>query len=89
MQKYKVWNLHGHHPDRLFRPLHGRDPVPARRALGREDPVEVVDAVDLVVEVDGEGDPVETVVADAAAETAGVVGLTHSLQGRGLWEFKK
>ena len=42
--------------------------------------MEVVDAVDLVVEVDGEGDAVEAVVADAAAEAPGVVGVAHRLQ---------
>jgi hypothetical protein len=31
--------------------------------------VEVIDAVDLVVKVDGEGHAVETIVADAAPET--------------------
>ncbi len=31
--------------------------------------MEVIDAVDLVVEVDGEGHAVETIVADAAPET--------------------
>ena len=42
--------------------------------------MEVVDAVDLVVEVDGEGDAVEALVAHAAPEAAGVVRLAHRLQ---------
>ena len=42
--------------------------------------MKVVDAVDLVVEVDGEGDAVEALVAHAAAEAAGVVSLTHRLE---------
>ena len=33
----------------------------------------------LVVEVYGEGYPVQAVVAHAATETPGMVGLTHSL----------
>ena len=60
--------------------LDGSDGLVAGGALGREDPVEVVDAVDLVVEVDGEGDAVEALVAHAAPEAAGVVRLAHRLQ---------
>ena len=42
--------------------------------------MKVVDAIDLVVEVDGEGDAVQALVAHAAAEAAGVVRLAHGLQ---------
>jgi hypothetical protein len=42
--------------------------------------VKIVDAVDLVVEVDGEGDAVEAVVAHAATEATGVVKVAHRLQ---------
>ena len=42
--------------------------------------MKVVDAVDLVVEVDGEGDAVEAVVADAAPEAAGMVVIAHGLK---------
>lgn len=40
----------------------------------------VVDAVDLVVNVDSERDPVETFVADTAAEAARMVRFAHGLQ---------
>ena len=63
--------------------LDGSDGLVAGGALGREDPVEVVDAVDLVVEVDGEGDAVEALVAHAAPEAAGVERLAHRLQDLG------
>ena len=63
--------------------LDGSDGLVAGGALGREDPVKVVDAVDLVVEVDGEGDAVEALVAHAAPEAAGVVRLAHRLQDLG------
>ena len=42
--------------------------------------MEVVDAVDLVVEVHGEGDAVQAVIAHAAPEAAGMVSFPHSLQ---------
>ena len=72
--------LHGDHPHRLLCPLHRRDALSTAGTLGGEDAVEVVDAVDLVVEVDREGDAVKTVVADTAAEAAGMVGLADSLE---------
>jgi hypothetical protein len=40
---------------------------PAGGAFGREDAMEVVDAVDLVVKVHREGDPVQAIVAHAAS----------------------
>ena len=43
--------LHGHHPHGLLGPFHRGDAVPTGGALRGKDPVEVVDAVDLVVEV--------------------------------------
>ena len=48
--------------------------------------MEVVDAVDLVVEVHGEGYAVQTVVAHTATETTGMVRLTHSLDREGWME---
>ena len=45
--------------------------------------MEVVDAVDLVVEVDGEGNAVEALLAHAAPEAAGVERLAHRLQDLG------
>jgi hypothetical protein len=48
--------------------------------------VKVVDAIDLIIEVDGEGDAVEAIVADAAPEAAGVVIIAHGLKY--LWKRK-
>ena len=48
--------------------------------MGSDSPVVVVDAVDLVVDVDGEGHAVQALVTDAAAEAARVVGLAHGVQ---------
>ena len=72
--------LHGHHPHRLLCPLHRRDALPARGALWSEDPVEVVDTVDLVVEVYSEGDSVKALIADAASEAARVESLADGLE---------
>ncbi len=72
--------LHGHDAHGLVGAVDGRDGVAAGGALGREDAVEVVDAVDLVVEVHGEGHAVQALVAHAAAEAAGMVRLPHGLQ---------
>ena len=49
--------------------------------------MKVVDAVDLVVEVDGEGHPVEAVVAHAAAEAARVVKVAHGLKNLKVTTF--
>jgi len=73
--------FHRHHSNRLLGPLDGSDGLVAGGALWREDPVKVVDAVDLVVEVDGEGDSVEALVAHAAPEAAGVVRLARTERG--------
>lgn len=43
-------------------------------------PVVVLDAVDLILGVHGEGDSIQALVTDDTAETAGVVGLPQSLQ---------
>lgn len=40
----------------------------------------VVDAVDLVVDVHGEGDAIQAIVADAASEATWMVALAHRLQ---------
>ena len=42
--------------------------------------MEVVDAVDLVVKVDCEGNSVQTFVADATAKAARVVVIPHRLK---------
>ena len=42
--------------------------------------VEIVDAVDLVVEVDSEGYSVEALVANAATKTSGMVIIAHGLE---------
>ena len=72
--------LHGHNSDSLLRSLHWSDAFTTAGTLGSEDAVEVIDAVDLVVEVYREGDTVQTIIADAAAEAARVVSLANSLQ---------
>ena len=72
--------LHGNHSYGFLGALHRRDSLTTGGALGGKYPMEVVDAVDLVVEVDGEGDAVEALVAHAAPEAAGVVRLAHRLQ---------
>ena len=72
--------LHGHHPHRLLRTLHRGDPLPTRGALGSEDPVEVIDTVDLVIKVDREGDPVKTVITDTTSEAARVESLADGLE---------
>ena len=72
--------LHGHHPHGLLRPLHRGDPLPTRGALGSEDPVEVIDTVDLVIKVDREGDPVKTFITDTTSEAARVESLADGLQ---------
>ena len=65
------------HPDGLLLLLAGagHDGLLAHAAPRREPPVEVLDAVDLVGGVHGEGDAVEALVADEAGEAGGVVGL--------------
>ena len=72
--------LHGHHPDGLLRPLHRGDPFSTRGTLGSEDPVEVVDTVDLVIKVNREGDAVQTVVTDTTSEAARVESLADGLE---------
>ena len=42
--------------------------------------VEIVDAVDLVVEVDSEGNSVEALVTNAATKTSGMVIIAHGLE---------
>ena len=72
--------LHGHHPHRLLGPLHRRDSLPTRSTFRGEDTMEVIDTVNFVVKVDSEGDAVQTIVADAAAEAARVVGFADGLE---------
>ena len=72
--------LHSNNSDSLFSALNWSDSVSTTRALGSEDPVEVIDAVDLVVEVDSEGDTIKTLIADAAAEAARVECFANGLE---------
>ena len=69
-----------HHPDSLVLARGGHDGVPADGAPWGEPPVKVLDTVDLVGGVHGEGDPVQALGADHAREAAGVVGLACSPQ---------
>lgn len=48
-------------------------------AFRSKNSVKVVNAVDFVVKVDGEGHSIKTFVADAAAKASWVVRLAHSL----------
>lgn len=71
--------VHGHHPHRLLCALYWGYSLATCCTLGRIHSVIVGDAVDLVVYVDGEGYPVQTVIAHTASEAARVVGLPHGL----------
>ena len=42
--------------------------------------MKIIHAIDLVVKVDGEGDPVQALVAHTTPETPGVVRFPHSLK---------
>ena len=42
--------------------------------------MKVIDTINLVVKVDGEGDPVQALVAHTTPETPGVVRFPHSLK---------
>ena len=72
--------LHGNHSYGFLGALHRRDSLTTGGALGGKDPMEVVDAVDLVVKVDGEGNTVKALVADAAAETTRVERFADRLE---------
>ena len=60
--------------------LDGSDGLVAGGALGREDPVEVVDAVDLVVKVNGEGNSVQALIANRTSEATRMVRVPHRLK---------
>lgn len=53
---------------------------PTPHPQGADSLVVVSDAIHLVGEVHGEGDAVQTLVANDAPEAARVIGLPHSLQ---------
>ncbi|RNA06881.1 hypothetical protein BpHYR1_004212 [Brachionus plicatilis] len=57
-----------------------RDRQAARRALGREQPIKIPDAVDAAVHVQSERQPVQALIAAVASETARMVRLAHRLQ---------
>lgn len=48
----------------------------------------ISDTVDLVLRVHGEGHPIQTLVTDDTAETAGVVGLPQGLQDLGAQRIR-
>ena len=60
--------------------LDGSDGLVAGGALGREDPVKVVDAVDLVVKVNGEGNAVQALIANGTSEATRMVRVPHRLK---------
>ena len=60
--------LHGNHSYGFLGALHRRDSLTTGGALGGKYPMEVVDAVDLVVEVDGEGDAVQALLDSTLGE---------------------
>ena len=72
--------VEGHHADGFLLAGLRHDGLFAHPAPGGEDLVEVFDAVDAVGGVDCEGDPVEALAADHAAEALGVVGLAGGPQ---------
>ena len=72
--------LHGNHSYGFLGALHRRDSLTTGGALGGKYPMEVVDAVDLVVKVHGEGNTVKALVANAAAETTRVERLADRLE---------
>ena len=72
--------LHGDDSDGVRRSLHGSDSVPAGGALGGENFVKVVDAVDLVVKVDGEGNSVQALIANRTSEATRMVRVPHRLK---------
>lgn len=67
--------------------LNGGYCLAALGANGGKQRVVVVDAVNFGIHVDGEGDAVQALVADAAAEAARVVRLPHGLQDLLSWEL--
>ena len=72
--------LHGDHPNSFFGPLHRCDALTTGSTLWGKNPMEVVDTVDLVVEVDRERNTVEAFIADAAAEAAWMEGFSDRLK---------
>lgn len=64
--------------------LNRRDSLPAGRAFGREHSVIIVHAVNLVVNVDCEGNAIETLVAHATPKATWMIRLAHRLQY--LWK---
>ena len=72
--------LHGDHSHRFFSALHRCDALTTGGTLWGKNPMEVVDTVDLVVEVNGERDTIEAFIADAAAEASRMEGFSDGLQ---------
>ena len=71
--------LHGDHPHSFFGPLHRCDALTTGSTLWGKNPMEVVDTVDLVVEVNSERNTVEAFIADATSEAAWMEGLSDGL----------
>ena len=72
--------LHSDDSDSVRRSLHGSDSVPTGGAFGSENFVKVVDAVDLVVKVNGEGNSVQALIANGTSEATRMVRVPHRLK---------
>ena len=71
--------LHGNHSHRFFSPLYRCDALTTGSTLWGKNPMEVVDTVDLVVEVNGKRNTIEAFIADAAAEASWMEGFSDGL----------
>jgi len=71
--------VHRYNADRLFAALGGCDDLIAGRASWGKHPVVISYAINLVVDIDGEGNTVETLVADTTPEATRMIRLAHGL----------
>ena len=71
--------LHGNHSHGFFGALHRCDTFTTGGTLWGKNPMEVVDTVDLVVEVNGERHTIEAFIADTAAEASRMEGFSDGL----------
>ena len=72
--------LHGDYSDCLLSALHWGDALTTGSTLGSKDSMKVIDTVDLVVEVNSEGNSIKTVITDAASEAARMICLPDCLE---------
>ena len=72
--------LHCNDPHCLFSSFNRGDTLTARRTFGSEYPVEVIDTIDFVVKVHGEGNSVQAIVAYTTTEAAGMVSFPYGLK---------